>query len=238
MKMSEEQVNSQEQKIQDPQRLVVHLYEDFVSETSLNLWPWETARWFELVFCILTAIGEPQVLAGTTRRLTNILSDLELLDISNLATMNSSEESSNPTLVTINTILQQGGFTPEMSKSFVIAICKVSSMIQKKYDGKIQNYLRKYGIYMVNQMEQDFGFDSFDNAASKALAIWLQNILNMPIPASNPLADKACESMGVTYNSLVEAANKYDINIALLDDALRNYWERRLSEKETYKEIV
>lgn len=235
----EQSSESQEQQNQDPQKLVVQLFRDYASEVSLNLWPWETARWHELVFCILTAIGEPQVLAGTARRLTNTLSEMELLDVGTLARLNPSRAGKvvNPKLTTIDTLLQQVGFTPEKSKSAVTAICEAAFFIQEKYDGKVQNYLRKYGTEMLDQMTQDFGFSQFEDAR-RALSIWLQNVLNMPVPASNPLADKACESLGATYDVLVEAANIQDINVALLDDALRTYWERKLSEEESKKEIA
>lgn len=79
-----------------------------MSEISENLWPWEKARWYELVFCILTTIGESQVLAGIARRLTNTLSGLVLLDLGALARLNPSEEAedgANTLLVTIDTLL-------------------------------------------------------------------------------------------------------------------------------------
>jgi len=223
----------------DPQKLVVQLYRDYASGISKNLWPWEKARWYELVFCILTTIGEPQVLAGTARRLTNILVEVRLLDLSTLAKLNppeDAEKTANSVLVTIDTLLQQVGFTPEKSISAVTAICEAASSIQEKYDGKVQNYFHKYGTYMLDQIKVDFGFSQFDDAP-RAFAIWLQNTLNMPVPASNPLADQACESLGVTYDALVEAANQQDINVALLDDALRAYWERKSVGKNP-KEVI
>lgn len=226
----------QEQESLNPQKLVVQLYRDYVSEIDENLWPWETARWYELVFCILTTIGEPQVLAGTARRLTNTLSELGLLDLGALARLNLSEEAeekeSNSLLVTIDTLLQKVGFGPKKSESAVRAICEAASSIQEKYGGKVQNYLRKYGTYMLDHIKEDFGFSQFDDAP-RAVAIWLQNTLNMPVPGSNPLGDQACESLGVTYDALVEAANQQDINLALLDDALRAYWEDKLTGKES-----
>lgn len=216
----------------DPQKLVVQLYKNYASEISKNLWPWETARWYELVFCILTTIGEPHVLAATIRRLTNTMSKLELLELDTLAGLNVKEDSEkeDPLFVTLKTLLQQGGFTPEESQSAVTTICEAASSIQKRYDGKIQNYLQKYGNYILDQINQDFDFSNFDDAP-RALAIWLQNTLNMPVPASNPLADQACERLGVSYDALVKAANQQDINVALLDDALRAFWERESKSK-------
>ncbi len=225
--MSEKQSFKSQKQNPDPKKIVIQLYKNYASGISKNLWPWETARWYELVFCILTTIGEPHVLAATVRRLTNTMSKLGLLELGTLAELNGAEE--NSLLITIDTLLQQVGFTPEMSKTGVTAICEAAASIQKKYDSKVQNYSRKYGTYMLDQIKEDFDFSDFDDAP-RALAIWLQNTLNMPVPASNPLADQACKSLGVSYDALVEAANQQDINVALLDDALRAYWETQVEE--------
>lgn len=219
----------------DAQKLVVRLYRDYAPDIGENLWPWEIARWHELVFCILATAGEPQVLAGTTRQLSNTMANLGLLELDLLAGLNPSEnakKTENPFLVTIDTLLQQIGFTPESSKSAVTAICEAANSIKKKYDGKIQNYLCEHGNYMLDQIKEDFGFSRFDDAR-RAISIWFQNTLNMPVPASDPLTDRACQSLGFTYQELVEAANQQDINVALLDDALRAYWQDKSTEKES-----
>lgn len=225
--MSKNPSKSKNKQPPDPQELVVQLYRTYASQVSKTLWPWETARWYELVFCILTTIGEPHVLAATVRRLTNTMSGLGLLELDALGELDPNEKDS--LAVTIDTLLQQVGFPPEKSHAAVTAICEAASSIQEKHGSKVQNYLRKYGTYMLGQIEEDFDFSNFEDAP-RALAIWLQNTLNMPVPASNPLADQACESLGVSYDELVEAATQQDINVALLDDALRAYWERRMEK--------
>jgi hypothetical protein len=228
--MSEPQPSEhQEHQNPDPHKLVTQLYRDYAFKISKNLWPWETARWYELVFCILTTIGEPRVMAATVRSLTTTMSKIGLLELDVLARLNPSDAERDPLLITIDTLLQQVGFTQDMSWSAVTAICEAASSIHKKYDGRVQNYLREYGTYMLDRIEEDFTFSDFDDAP-RALAIWLQNTLNMPVPASNPLADQACESLGVSYDALVEAAIQQNINVALLDDALRAYWERQIGE--------
>ncbi len=79
--MSKNPSESKKKQSPDPQELVVQLYRTYASQVSKTLWPWETARWYELVFCILTTIGEPHVLAATVRRLTNTMSGLGLLEL-------------------------------------------------------------------------------------------------------------------------------------------------------------
>jgi hypothetical protein len=104
------------------------------------------------------------------------------------------------------------------------AVCEAASGVQTNYGGRIQDYYSKYADYMMEHINKDFSFSDFD-AAPKAIAVWLQNTLNMPIPGSNLLADKACEKIGITYDQVVAMANQKGINIALLDNALRAYWE-------------
>ncbi|MBN1694853.1 hypothetical protein JW879_05585 [candidate division WOR-3 bacterium] len=225
---------SSDKRKPEAQELVLWLYRDYATRVSKNLWPWEKARWYELVFCILATIGEPEVMSATIRHLTTIMARLGLLELSSLAGLKfpgNPQKSESPILTTIDTLLQRVGFTPEKAKFALNIICTAASSIGKKYDGKVQNYLRKYGDHMLEHINEDFGIDGFDEAP-RAIAIWLQNTLNMPVPASNPFADQACESLGVKYEELVKAAYKQDINVALLDDALRAYWGRRIKDKQ------
>lgn len=219
----------------EPLELVVELFTDYAVNIEENLWAWEKERWHELVFCILTAIGEPDVLAVDIRRLTDTLSSWGLLDLDALASQNgfdSARQADNSLQITIDKFLQQAGFTNDKACISVKAICEAAASLKNKHDGKVQLYFRRYGTQMLDQISDDFEFSDFGEAR-EALAIWLQNTLNMPVPASNPLADLACEKLGVTYQELVEAADQADINVALLDDALRAYWEEDMAEYES-----
>lgn len=219
-----------------PEELVFDLYKAYELRVEPSLWPWETKRWHELVFCLLTTIAEPEISVETIREVTRSLSEWRLLDINVLASLGpttKAPDASSPILVTIATILQQSGFESDKSRVAVEAICEAASGLKQNYDGKVQKYFRKYGSLMLEELAQSFSFTQLKNEdVERAFSIWLQNTLNMPVPASNPIADKVCENLKVEYSALVEAADKLDINVALLDDALRDYWERELEEKE------
>jgi hypothetical protein len=206
------------------------LYNQYGSRYGKNirfLWPNEKARWYELIFSILASVGEINVPLSKIRLLLKALVYFDLLDLGILAKINPDDDQGlkNPSIITARTLMQQVGFTPDMSKSAITAICKAASSIQEKYDGKIQNYFMSYGLKMMQQTKEDFGLNEFNNV-DRALGIWLQNTLNMPIPVSDPLTDKICEEFGWTYSQLAKAANEEDLNIALLDDALRITDER------------
>jgi hypothetical protein len=234
--MAKKQKYIPEKKIKlDPKELLLRLFDSYASGISTNLWPWEKQRWYELVFCILTVFGEPQVLAVRTRQVTEILSEMGLIDVNILAgarPIPGPRAAPNPILVTIETMLCQAGFAPEKAKTAVIAICEVANNVKKKYNGRIQGYLQKYGNHMLDNIDDDFGLDGFKDAR-RAVSIWLQNILNMPVPASDVLTEQACKKLGVSYKAMVQAANQQDINVALVDDALRAYWESKSLQEES-----
>jgi hypothetical protein len=218
------------------EELIMDLYREYEPLVDEHLWPWETKRWHELVFCLMTTIAEPDMSPESTRELTMAISEWNLLDVNVLADLDPARNenyASSPIIVTIETILQQSGFDPDQSKRVVTAICEAASGFKQGYGGKVQKYFRSYGYLMLDDLKENFTFSQLNvDDARKAFAIWLQNTLNMPISASNPITDAVCERLGVEYGALVEAADALDINVALLDDTLRAYWEDELAEEQ------
>ncbi|MFB2937542.1 hypothetical protein ACE1B6_20025 [Aerosakkonemataceae cyanobacterium BLCC-F154] len=224
------------EKVRDPEEIVLDLYRAYEPLIDPHLWPWETKRWHELVFCLLNTIAEPDILPETTREVTRALSEWRLLEVDVLGSLNPAKnepDASNPILVTIMTILQQSGFDADKASIAVTTICETAAGLKQRYNGKVQKYFRKYGALMLDELAENFSFTQLNNEVTrKAFSIWLQNTLNMPVPASNPIADKVCEKLGVEYNTLVDAADRLNINTALLDEALRGYWEDKLEEED------
>lgn len=216
----------------DPEEIVFQIYKSYESLAEQHLWPWETMRWQELVFSLMTTIGEPDVSPETVREVTNALSGWRLLDIESLAGLSpakNDKDAANPILVSVNTVLQQSGFTSEQANSAVVAMCDAAKGFKEKYEGKVQKYFRKYASLMLDELKDDFYFSKLDNEiVRRAFAIWLQNTLNMPVPVSDPITESVCEKLGIDYEAIIKAADDLDINIALLDDALRKYWEEEL----------
>jgi len=48
----------------DPGTLALQLYRSCEPRATENLWPWETKRWHELVFCLLTTMRAQCILMG------------------------------------------------------------------------------------------------------------------------------------------------------------------------------
>lgn len=206
----------------DEKERILEILEEYSGDISEYLWPLEALRWYELVFSILVTIGEPEILAESVRDLTNQLADLGLLEVDELSKISPADDQAT----TIKTVLVKAGFSEGQAKSALRAVCEAATGIQENYRGRIQEYYLKYANEMLSNIKNDFKFSDFDNAP-KAISVWLQNTLNMPVPGSNILADKACESLGTTYDELVSTVRNEGYNIAILDNALRAYWEEK-----------
>lgn len=219
-----------------PEVLLSNLYRLYETRLSAYTWPWENLRWDELVFCFLVTIGEPEVSPATCRELIRTFADWHLLEIKVLAGLRPSEPKEpvgHPLWVTMDTLLQRAGFAAEKSSLALTSICEAAYSLVERYEGKIQGYLRRHGMAMLDQLTEDYSFSQIDDAvARRAFAVWFQNTLNMPVPASDPVADRACEQLGVHYDDLVHAADASDVNVALLDDVLRFYWEDYSADQE------
>jgi hypothetical protein len=214
----------------EPRHLVVALFQAYAATLGDNRWPWEEDRWHELTYCILATAGEPDVRPGDTRRVAAALARLGLLEPDRLASM------TPPTTTTpgdrvwaaIDTALTHAGFSLAKSRTALTTLLQVAVSLQSRFGGRIQNYLRQQGEAMVAQLRKDFGISDFGEAR-RALAIWLQNTTNMPVAASDFLTDQACRHLGTSYERLAEAAVLEGLNVALLDDVLRRYWDTTVS---------
>jgi hypothetical protein len=210
----------------DHDKLLNDLFTRFAPNVSEHVWPHEIGGWYELVFCIVQAIGEPKILPATVRHVTNTMAELGLLDVTLLAKLSDGKgAASEPHLVTLRTMLEHIGCSPDEAERAVLAVCRAAAALKRSYDGKVQNYFRRYGEEMLERIGEDLGLAELKEGR-RAAATWLQNALGMPLPVSTPLIEQACRKLGVSYAELSDAVNQHDINVALLDDALRTYLDR------------
>lgn len=83
----------------------------------------------------------------------------------------------------------------------------------------------------MEELTRDFAFSECSkDDANEAYATWLQNTLNMPLPMSSHVINATCEEIGLPYNALVEAADRSDINVALLDNMLLAYMRDQMAQ--------
>lgn len=206
-----------------PTDLLFQLYKAYEPIVDKHLWPWESLRWQELVNCILTAVVESKVTPTAIREVTRIMGWVGLLNVNRLAAL---QAPADPTLTTIATLLEGAGFTTEESQVAASAIREAAVGFQRAYEGKVQKYLRHYGMIMLDEVIRTFSFSQLSgDATRRAFSLWLQNVLNMPVPTDDPMCNQTCKRLEVPYEAMVKAADEIDLNVSLLDNVLRAYSE-------------
>jgi hypothetical protein len=215
-----------------PRQLLLGLYRAHEPTFDEHLWPWETQRWHELVFCILTTVAKPEVSPEAIREVTRVLGWANLLDIEVLGDSNptdSEEKASDHILIAIETVLLNTGFTSAEAQVATRSICEAARGFKQQFEGKVQKFLRHCGSLILDQVKENFSFSQLSAAeATRAFSLWFQNTLNMPLPTPDPISDEACELLHMDYASLVKAADEVDANVALLDNVLRAYWLQKI----------
>lgn len=191
--------------------------EDFFSQ---HQWASEHDRWTELIFSLLTRISPHD--QHELRRIVMELKSLGLLNVEILA--DSSQQKDEMNKVCITDVLIENGFTKKEIEAFLITISEAAAVIQMKYAGKIQQYLRSYGELILSEVKENFKFSKLSQDDAKyAFTLWLQNTMNMPLSLLSNDVKSFCKSQNIDTTSLVEAADKMDLNLALMDDLITEY---------------
>jgi hypothetical protein len=176
-------------------------------------WAWESARWRELAFALLTQVD--RVPEQQVRRAANQLEALGLLNVHSLARPEASEAQSSRILE----ILRENGFDEEHAARGLTAIREAAQVIAERFGGRLQRYLRHYGEVMLGEVGGIFSFSSLTEAeAGVAFTYWLQNVLGMPLSLVDENVQRFCERHGLQPTQLLAAADEMGLNLALVDD--------------------
>lgn len=197
-----------------------------MSSEFADFHPWlmESDRWNELVFAFLCRISDKP--ESEIRELTDIMSNLDLLDIQSLANLTREQIQADESSIArhIQQLMEERGFSPEQAHQGLTTLCNLALGLQKHYDGKIQKYLRHYGELMLHDLDLMFNFSSLDRDDVKyAFTYWLQNALNMPISLVDRSFDDFCKQHNVEPDQFLMAADDLDVNLALVDDMIKLY---------------
>lgn len=191
-------------------KLIVRYAELF----EYHRWPSEHARWVELGFALLSTVSqlpEPQV-----REAVETLDALDLLEIDPLASADDALA-----VQRITSVLEEAGFSTENARRGALGLRDAARSLTRKHGGKVQRYLRQYGRQMLNDLDEEFSFETLDaDEVDRAFRYWLQNALNMPIELPHPAVATFAFEHGVSRADLVEAADSLGLNLALLDDII------------------
>jgi hypothetical protein len=199
----------------------------FVPHLAQFQWPAETARWHELVFCLLHCVARPDLPSVRVRRLTDALVGLDLVEVGQIAAL--ADERGRIDLgakkaALLLDVLEHGGLHKQRAECAIVALVEAASAVMQRHGGKIQRYLRQYGQMMLDDLPNQFSFSRLsDDDARLAFTLWLQNVLNMPIELWNAEVKEVCRHLRSSRETLVATADDLDINVALLDDVLSAY---------------
>jgi hypothetical protein len=195
-------------------------------------WEWEEDRWNELVFCLLWRVGQASDIEARTA--VRILKDLHLLRTSDLAALplnGDHLDMSQPNLVLIAEVLRRVGFSDDGIVRAMKVMVSVAQGLEQNHKGKIQNYLRTYGERMLAELSQHFSFtSSSETDVQFGFCMWLQNTLNMPVPAWDERVQRFCNQLGITESELLCSADNLDMNVAVLDDLIGRYIDEQDAE--------
>ncbi|MBN1248709.1 MAG: hypothetical protein JXC32_13705 [Anaerolineae bacterium] len=214
--------------------ILLDLYRAHGPDIDEDLWLLESARWNELLFCLAMAVAGADLALEAVRDTVRLLARMNLVSLIPLASLaadGAPHVEGSPILITAKTLLERSGLTPDEAERTVIAFCEIARTFEARYEGKVQLLFRKYGRMMMEELTDDFASTALQpEEAKRAFATWLQNTLNMPVPVSTPAAEAACEALGTTYGALIEAADRTDINVAVVDELLLAHYSESVSE--------
>jgi len=211
------------------------------ADLSLNhAWVWETDRWKELVFALLTRVTDMD--EAHLRDITERMNDIGLLDIDSLAASPAIDQASgqiDPHSRHIIEYFLECGFQPEEAQNGLQTVREAAIGLQKHFKGKIQLYLRKYGLLMLQEINQTFEFSKLDMAdVTLAFTYWLQNVLEMPVSLLDAHMEAFCKQHDLKPAQVVSAADDLDLNLALLDDLVLSYLPNQTDETPPVQESL
>jgi len=173
----------------------------------------ENDRWLELVVALLMKAGTvPEEQARAT---TNILSALDLLRVSDCASLTPEDEH----VALIEEILRDNGFADKDASTGRQVIIEVAKAVQQQWDGKLQQYLRAWGERLLDELPATFHIKALSEEAVRyAFTYWLQSVLGLPILLPHPVVRDYAQAHRTTLDDLVVAADSLNLNVALLDE--------------------
>lgn len=191
------------------------LFEQHEPQLGTYAWMYETDRWTELVFCLLNQFYRQE--AEPARAAMATLRYLGLLRIEKLGTL---EAGSAEEAVAVY-VLKQHGLSEQDARNAAGLLAMSAQVVGQRYGGKIQRYLRHHGVAMRDELVNAFAGGALDEGQLRyAISHWLQNALGLPVSLEHQALRTFCKREEVSLDELIEAADKLDLNLALVDDVL------------------
>jgi hypothetical protein len=206
--------------------------QNMTSIPSSYQWENESHRTQELFFCLLHEMSDNEGLLD--REMIEGMSRIGLFDIKRMANSQivGRKDATGLAGAFVETMIENG-FDKEQATRCTESLFRLAKVIEEKYNGKMQIFLRKYALMMLDELEREIYSEvRVDKSKLRnAITLWLQNTLEMPILLDDNVTKTFCSSKNITKDKLIEAADRLDLNLAVVDDLLTAYFEGPLEEK-------
>lgn len=215
---------------------LISLYQEFEPPEDLYMWPIESMRWNELAYCILERWSSEL----EARSATNALSELDLLEVRKLAQLAEAYNAGKPSKrgKLILGILVEAGFDNVAAERALTNLIEASRTIWEKLGGQVQRLLRQESEKLIISIAESFDFSDLDDeSARQIMTRWLQNVLNLPVYLETEGTRTFCTEMNITPSELVDTADLLDINLAIVDELLQQWYVTRSGASGSVAEV-
>ena len=193
------------------------------SEVPESLWSSSRDRWLILVSCILFAFGDGA--RHNARRVTDVLDTLGLLDIEKVAELADEEallsEDTRKRRDLSLEVLSRLQFAEVNKAQALQTIVHMARFLKVHYEGSMQLYLRKAAARIIEPLATALR-DSKDlnHEYEKAMNLWLQVGLGMPIISHGPEISEFCSYTDCSVEDLYGEAYKRNIDVVAIESMI------------------
>lgn len=179
--------------------------------------PWvnENERWAELLSCVL--IEGAGLEESQARWLVSVMEGIDAMPTS--ATGRVSEEERQ----LLQTLLAKLDLGTSQAHRTLQLIEDTARAVHDSWQGYVQRFLRDSGSRMASELGEVLSRSGVDEKhAQRAAALWLQNVLNMPILCPHDDSIRSfVTAVGISEKQLLEAADEIGMSAIVLDDLVR-----------------
>ncbi|NIH82119.1 hypothetical protein [Amycolatopsis viridis] len=201
-------------ELEDELRSLLIAHADDLEEGQ---WPLESARWAELVFCVLNAYADGD--AGLAREIVTALAGIGMVEP---AALNRARKRSNDEHLVLRHVLTHYGFDEAEGQRVIAVLGQLGRTFTRQFDGKLQRYLRAKAEELRDDLVDllDAPEESADEVRG-AVTHWLQNALALPLSVNDRHVREFCDERGISVGELQDTADDIDLNVAVVDDLIR-----------------
>jgi len=195
------------------ERELTEMYQATIPYLENYPWELEEDRLADLVVNLFSGIG---INPTTAKHAVGLMNALNILMPRDLVKIEKDQ------VTFIRELFLNAGMNETESFEAASALLKLAHLINNKWDGYIQKFLRSYGLKMVKEFQGYLIKSGVKPLPAKRIAtVWLQNVCNLPILVEGDThISNFCSRFKITEDTLVETLDKLGLNASVADDLL------------------